>query len=54
MKLTRRDVSVLLYLIAILSIFLTYQFYYSSTISTAEEVLTECNSLQSQINELKA
>lgn len=54
MKLTRRDVSVLLYIVAILAVFLTYQFYYSSTVESAEEVLTECNSLQAQVNELKA
>ncbi len=54
MKLTRRDVSVLLYLVAILSIFLTYQFYYSTTITTAESVLTECSTLQAQVDELKA
>ena len=54
MKLTKRDVSVLLYLVAIISVFLAYQFYYSPTVTSAESVLTECSSLQEQVNELKA
>ncbi len=54
MKLTRRDISVLLYLVAIIAVFLTYQFYYSPTVTSAESVLTECTTLQAQVNELKA
>lgn len=54
MKLTKRDVSVLLYIVAILSVFLVYQFYYSSKVKEAESVLTECTDLQTQVNELQA
>jgi hypothetical protein len=54
MKLTKRDVSVLLYIVAILSIFLVYQFYYSSTVKQAETTLTECVGLQQQVDELQA
>lgn len=54
MKLTKRDVSVLLYIVAIMSIFLVYQLYYSSTVKEAETVLEECVGLQGQVDELQA
>jgi hypothetical protein len=53
MKITRRDLGVILILVGILSVFLTYQMYFSSKQSEIEALQTEQKNLTKEINELQ-
>lgn len=54
MKLTKRDVAVLLYVVAIAAMFLVYQLYYSPSVTEAETIAQECVGLKQQVDELQA
>lgn len=54
MKFTRRDLTVLLYLVAIISMLLCYNFVYSPKAQEAETILGECTTLQDTVTDLKS
>ncbi len=53
MKITRRDLGVIMILVGILAIFLTYQVYFTDMQTQVEALQTEQKSLKSQITELQ-
>lgn len=54
MRITKRDIKVILLLIGILSAFITYQFYLKSKLDDIEQKENEITKLQTEIKELKA